>query len=146
MESPACEAVTVHAPAPVMCTVELDTLHLPVAAKETLCPEEAAAEMSKSASPKVFAASAPKVMVWLAFVTVKDRSTSGAAARLPSPGCEALTVQVPVAKMVTVLPPTEQTAGVVELKLTASPEEAVALTTNGASPKVLFESVLKVID
>jgi hypothetical protein len=45
-------------------------------------------------------------------------------------------VQVPRATSVTVAPDTVQTADVVEVKLTASPEEAVALTVNGALPSV----------
>ena len=44
------------------------------------------------------------------------------------PGWSALIVQVPVVTSVTVEPLTVQTAGVVELKVTARPEEAVALT------------------
>jgi hypothetical protein len=40
---------------------------------------------------------------------------------------------------VTVETETVQTAAVVEEKLTASPEDAVALTANGAVPKAWFE-------
>ena len=42
-------------------------------------------------------------------------------------------------------PDTVHTDGVVEAKLTASPDEAVALTANGAAPKVWFESAPKVM-
>src|SRR5208283_4671850 len=54
-------------------------------------------------------------------------------------------VQVPPAASVTVAPETVQTAAVVEAKLTARPEEAVALTVNGAEPKGRFGSAAKVI-
>jgi hypothetical protein len=53
--------------------------------------------------------------------------------------------QVPMATSVTVEPDTEQTPGEAEAKLTARPEDAVALTANGAVPNGWFESVPKVI-
>jgi len=40
---------------------------------------------------------------------------------------------------------TVQTAVVVEAKLTVSPEDALALTVNGAAPNGSFESAPKVI-
>ena len=43
-------------------------------------------------------------------------------------------VQLPVVTMVTVLTLTVQTAVVVDAKLTGNPEDAVALTANGAAP------------
>jgi len=43
---------------------------------------------------------------------------------------------VPAARIVTVLPETAQTEGVVEAKVTANPELALALTVNGATPSV----------
>ena len=55
-------------------------------------------------------------------------------------------VQVPVARIVTVVPETEHTVGVAfELKLTARVEEADAFTVNGADPKTLSESGLNVM-
>jgi hypothetical protein len=45
-------------------------------------------------------------------------------------------LQLPAITRVTVVPETVQTSGVVEAKLTASPELAVALTVNGAAPHV----------
>ena len=54
-------------------------------------------------------------------------------------------VQVPTATKVTVAPDTVQTEEVVEAKLTASPDDAVALTVNGAVPGASFESAPKVI-
>src|ERR1035441_6248872 len=61
------------------------------------------------------------------------------------PACVAWIVQVPAATSVTVVPDTVQTGVVCELKLTVSPELAVALTVNGAVPSVLFESVPNVM-
>jgi hypothetical protein len=43
--------------------------------------------------------------------------------------------QIPDPTIVTVVPPTVQTSGVAEAKLTASPELAVAASANGAAPK-----------
>ena len=53
--------------------------------------------------------------------------------------------QVPAATRVTVDPATVQTAAVVELKLTASPDVAVAVTENGAAPNVLLARTPKEI-
>lgn len=60
------------------------------------------------------------------------------------PAWLAVIVQLPAPVSVTVLPRTVHDPDAV--KLTASPEEAVALTTNGASPKVLFAKAPKVMD
>ena len=50
------------------------------------------------------------------------------------PACCAWIVQVPPAMIVTVFPLTVQTAMVVETNVTARPDDAVALTVNGAAP------------
>ncbi len=57
-----------------------------------------------------------------------------AAAQLTLPACVAWIVQVPVEMSVTVEFETVQTAEVVDTKLTAIPDDAVALTANGAVP------------
>jgi hypothetical protein len=54
-------------------------------------------------------------------------------------------VQVPTATEVTVDPDIVQTAVVWELKLTARPEVAVAVTANGADPNAPLDSVPNVI-
>ena len=59
--------------------------------------------------------------------------------------CVAWIVQVPSATRVTVAPDTVQTADVVEAKLTARPEEAVALTVNGGAPKGWLDNAPKVM-
>ena len=63
---PACEAVIVHEPAPVRCTVPGDglvTVHCPLALKLTGNPEDAVALTGKSGSPKVRGAKGPNVIV-----------------------------------------------------------------------------------
>jgi len=54
-------------------------------------------------------------------------------------------VQVPATSSVTVLPDTAQTEAVVDAKLTGRPDEAVALTVNGAVPYVAVGMDGKVI-
>jgi hypothetical protein len=54
-------------------------------------------------------------------------------------------VQVPTATKVTVDPDIVHTAVVWELRLTARPELAVAVTANGADAKVLFDNAPKLI-
>jgi hypothetical protein len=68
--------------------------------------------------------------------TVKLCVTGGAAPKDASPGCETVMEHVPTPMMVTVVPAIVQTAGVVDAKLTASPEVAVAVRVNGATTKV----------
>jgi len=98
--------------------------------------------------PAVFAVFgiAVKVMVWLAGVTVKLWLTDGAEAHLGLlPACVAWMVHVPTDSNVTVDPEMVQTDVVCELKLTARPELAVALTVNGAEPYARLASGLKVM-
>lgn len=64
---------------------------------------------------------------------------------MPFPAWEALIVQVPAATSVTVVPVTVHLEVVVEEKPTASPDEDVALTVNGAVPNVLPANAAKVI-
>jgi hypothetical protein len=64
---------------------------------------------------------------------------------LALPGWVAWMVQAPAATSVTVTPDTVQTGVVVEAKATARPEEAVALTVNGAEPYARLESAPKVM-
>ena len=68
-------------------------------------------------------------------VTWKLWFTGVAAAKLALPACVAWIMQVPVAVRVTVEPDTVQTSVVCELKLTGKPDEADALTENGAVPR-----------
>jgi len=70
----------------------------------------------------------PKVMVWLLRPTVTFWPTSGATPQVPLPAWSAAIVQVPAASRVRapVVALTVQTSGVVELYVTARPEEAPA--------------------
>ena len=61
------------------------------------------------------------------------------------PACDAWIVQVPTLTIVTVEPLTVQTDGVSDVKLTASPEDAVALSVNGDVPQGLLPSAPKVM-
>src|SRR5215831_2043839 len=133
--SPACMALTVTLPAPLIVSV----LPLIVAgpdsnSNETGRFEDAVALNANGASPKLRSAKA-KVMACAAFLTAKVRSTLAAASKLLSPVCVALTVILPAPLIVSVLP-----------LIVAGPdsnsndtgrfEDAVALKPNGASPKV----------
>src|SRR6266850_1552525 len=77
--SPACDAVMVQEPAPVIWTELPETVQLPVAEKLTDKPELAVALTAKSGSPKVLPASAPNVIVWFALAIVNDCGTDVAA-------------------------------------------------------------------
>ena len=61
------------------------------------------------------------------------------------PAWSAAIVQVPAATRVIVKPLTVQTAGVVELRVTARPDEAVGVTVSGDWARVLLEIAAKVI-
>jgi hypothetical protein len=80
-----------------------------------------------------------KVIVCEPLVTVKLWATGGAAAKTASPGWEARTVHTPsmIGEItVPLVPVDEQTAGVVVLKFTPSPDDDVALTTSAGSLSV----------
>src|SRR5947209_4448560 len=102
--SPACEAVIVHGPAPVIWTVAPLTLQLPLAPKLTVRLELAVALTVKSASPKVLPASTPKLMVWACWPMENVCGTSVAALKLPLPPWEAVMVQEPAPVRWTVAP------------------------------------------
>ena len=77
------------------------------------------------------------MMVWLCIdaFTVKLCETAVAAQYVELPACVAWIVHVPTATVVTVAPDTVHTAEVVEAKLTARLEDALALSVNGALPR-----------
>jgi hypothetical protein len=54
------------------------------------------------------------------------------------PAWEAWIEHVPVLTTVTLAPDTVQTGAVLEVKLTARPEDEVAVTVNGLAPSALF--------
>src|SRR5581483_12171712 len=83
-----------------------------------------------------------KVTIVDAGVTEKVWSTGVAAAQVVLPIWEARMVQEPTASSVTVATDTAQTAWLCELKLTSSPELAVAPTVKGALPMGRFANGL----
>ena len=95
--------------------------------------DEALALTLNGGSPNVFPESRLNVIVWFALITVNVRSTGGAALKVALPACDARTVTTPAPVMVTVLPETVAGPETI-LKLTVSPELAVALTSKGALP------------
>ena len=72
--------------------------------------------------------------------------TSIALLNVALPACDALTVQVPVAARLTILPLTVHTAGVAEENATGRPDVAVALTANGGLPRERFGSAAKLMN
>src|SRR5436305_15054450 len=86
--SPACDAVIVQEPAPVMCTVEPVTVQLPLAPKVTARLEDAVALTQKSGSPKVLPASRAKVSVGARLAMEQEWGTSAAGLTLLTPACE----------------------------------------------------------
>jgi hypothetical protein len=87
-------------------------------------------------TPYVTPLSAPKATDCDAGLTVKLCATGVAAPWLASPAWLAVIEHPPPATIVTVLPVTVQTCVVLETKLTASPELAVAAMLNGDTPYV----------
>src|SRR2546423_1991662 len=98
----------VQEPTPVRWSVEPVTLQLPVAPKVTASAEDAVALTLKSGSPKFLLTRATNVIVWLPLEMEKDCGTSGAGLKLPSPACDAVTVQEPAPVRWTVEPVTLQ--------------------------------------
>src|SRR5258708_749637 len=105
-----------------------DTVHTVgvVEARLTGKPELAVALTVNGTVVKVRFEIVPRVMVWVPCVTVKLRLTDAAAAQLALPAWLAVIEQVPTAIGVTVVPVTVHTPVVDEVKLTVSPELAVA--------------------
>ena len=145
--SPPWFAVMVHMPAATRVTVDPDTVQTAVVveANVTGSPEVAVAETVKGGSVAARLGSGGKSIVWLPLKTVKVCATWGAGLKLALPAWSAVTLQVPVARMVTVEPETEQTLGVVVSKATGRPELAVAERPKGGSPKVRLGSAPKVM-
>ena len=84
-------------------------------------------------------------------MTLKLCTTGEAAAYSSLPGCTACMLQVPAVARVAAEPPTIQTAGVVEIKLTGNPELAVAASVRveaatcvGIDPKLIVCVVVPV--
>ena len=125
---PAWLAWMVHLPPATSVTVLPETMQTDgvVDAKLTGRPELAVALTVNGAAPYVTEARAGNVIVCEATVTTKICETD-ADWYCAFPSCVALMVQLPTVSRVAVEPETVQTDGVVDAKLTGSPDEAVAL-------------------
>ena len=86
-----------------------------------------------------------KVIVWLPFATWNDCCTCGAAFQFPFPPWSALIVQVPTETNVTLVPETEQTPGVADVKLTVRPELAVATTVRLSSSRLSAKAANEIV-
>ena len=114
----------------------------------TVRPDDAVAPTVTGAASTVRSASAPKVIVWSALVTVKlcEHRRRGVVDRVA--GLVGRTVHVPRATSVIVapfVPPAVHTAGVVVVNVTARPDDAVAPTVTGDCGMVRSASAPNVI-
>ena len=126
-----------HVPAATSATEAPETVQTAgvVEAKLTASPELAVALTVNAALFTCRLLRAAKLIVCAAGFTAKLRLTVGAGPNIPFPAWLAVIEHVPPPTMVTTPPETAQTLDVVEVKLTAKPELAVALIVNGAAPK-----------
>src|SRR5262245_58709768 len=92
-------------------------------------PDDALALIVKGGSPYVLSAMGSKLIVCDACTIANVRDTGGAALKPPPPAWIAVMVQLPRPVAVTAEPLTEQCPKA--LKLTGSPDEAVAVTVKG---------------
>ena len=116
--------------------------------KLTAKPELALAASAGGAVPRVWLPGEVKVMVCAvsgAATTWKTCDTVGAARYALLPAWLALMLQLPTATNVSVLPLTVHTLGVVEAKLTARPELALATSAGGMVPRVWLPGEAKVM-
>ncbi len=102
-------------------------------------PELAVAPTGNAGSPKVWSGGPMKLIVWACSgrgPMVKLCVTGAAALNPEFPDWLAVMEHVPALSSDTVAPANAQTEGVADTKLTGSPEVAIALMENAASPKV----------
>ena len=114
------------------------TLHTAgvVDARLTARPALELATRAGGALPRVWLPGAAKLKVCVAASTANDRLSDSAAAKTALPAWLAVTVQVPAASRLKLLPLTLHTAGVAETSVTARPELAVATSAAGVLPRV----------
>ena len=135
MQVPTAPPVTVAPLTPL--TVQMPIV---VLVKTTALPEAPPVAVTVPVPPTRTDGAVPKAMACGATATVNDWLTLGAAGKLTLPAWFAWIVQEPAATRVTVaplVPVAVQIVGVSDVKVTVSIDEAVALTVNGALPKVL---------
>lgn len=99
-------------------------------------PELALATSAAGVVPSVCGPGLAKVMVCAATATAKDCCTALAGATVVLPAWLALTVQVPLLSSDKTVPLTVHTAGVLLVKVTTSPELALATSAGGVLPRV----------
>lgn len=85
------------------------------------------------------------MMVCTAGATLNERTTGTAAENTVLPAWLAVTLQLPTLTRLSTVPLTVHTAVVVELKLTARPEVAVATRAAGCTPRVWLPGELKLM-
>src|SRR6202000_643934 len=134
-------------PAPTIVKVLPETVATAVLSLlyDTGKPDEAVAVSVIGESPKVAGAKALKVIVCASWPTVNPWLTLTAGEKLPLPACEAVMLAVPAPTIVKVLPETVATAVLSLLYDTGKPDEAVAVSVIGESPKVAGAKALNVI-
>jgi hypothetical protein len=132
---PVCDAVREHVPVATKVTVVPATVQTLVVLEEIVTERPLDAVAVAVTGPWFTAMSAGCANVIACVsgtaVTWKDFETGVAAAYVALPACEAVTVHVPVATSVTLVPETVQTAVVELAKPTASPLDALALSDTG---------------
>lgn len=110
----------------------------------TARPDEAEAVAVILPRPRVRAVVDRDRLIVCPWRTAKSCVAVGAGLYVASPACAALMVQVPAAMPVTVVPLIEQVEGVVAVKATDKPDEAVAMT-DPVPPMVRFGATPNVI-
>jgi hypothetical protein len=142
-------ALMLHVPVLMRVTLVPETVHTAVVVevKATVREEDAVALTVKGVWSRLRSASPASVIVWLPGLIVKLRATWGAAFQSVLAAWFALTVQVALLPVTnaTVVPETVQTEVVPEVNVTASPDEAVALTVIGPSSNRFVERAPKVV-
>ena len=126
---PGCEATMVQVPTDTRVKAASVTVHT-AGVLELNCtawPEVAEAESAAGVVPNVWVGGALNVMV-CAPTTKKDADCVEAGAKMVLPGCEAITMQVPGAMRVRVLPDTVQAEELIDSNCTVKPEVAVAVS------------------
>ena len=134
-------------PKPTSVSAEPLTVHTlcVLDAKETLRPEVAVATKAAGAMPKLWLPGAMKVMVCAAAVTVKLLDTAEAAAKVALPAWLAPTVQLPTLSRVRAELLTMHTTGVLDVRVTAKPDDEVATKAIGVLEKLWLPGAAKLI-
>jgi hypothetical protein len=126
----------VHVPAATSVTAPPDTVQTDVVCevKVTGRPDDVLPVIVNGAVPNTWFERGQKMMLWPPSVTWNPWFTGVAAAQFALPACAAWRVQAPADTSESVDPDTVHTAGVVEEKLTARPDDALALSENDTLP------------